>query len=177
MPAARWYGGPQDRRVRTWPGRSDAALPDSHMLPHYIYFWGILLLTCGYALWRGRSDEKIAAAVCLGATIVTQLVMPPPEMRYSNLDLQLIVIDLAVLAAFVAIALRSERFWPLWVAGLQLTISISHLMKAVDQELMPRAYAAAAVLWSYPILLIIVIGTWRQHRRRLQDMHGGASAA
>jgi hypothetical protein len=147
------------------------------MLPHYIYFWGILLLTCGYALWRGRGDEKIAASVCLGATIVTQLVMPPQALRYSNLDFQLILIDLAVLAVFVAIALRSERFWPLWVAGLQLTISISHLLKAVDQELMPRAYAAAAVLWSYPILLIIVAGTWRQHRRRLRKMQGAASTA
>ena len=141
------------------------------------FFWTLLLVTCGYALWRGRGDEKIAASVCLGATIVTQLVMPPQALRYSNLDFQLILIDLAVLAVFVAIALRSERFWPLWVAGLQLTISISHLLKAVDQELMPRAYAAAAVLWSYPILLIIVAGTWRQHRRRLRKMQGAASTA
>jgi hypothetical protein len=139
------------------------------MIPHYVIFWGILILTCGYALWRGRSDERTAAAVCLLATVATQLVIPPPSMRYTNIDLQLVLIDAAVLAAFVAVALRSERFWPLWIAGLQLTISISHVLKAVDQSLLPRAYAAAAVLWSYPILIIIAVGTWRSHQRRTRS--------
>ena len=135
-------------------------------MPQYLIFWSILLFTCGYALWRGRSDERTSAVVCLLATLATQLVIPPPSDRYSFVDVELVLIDLGVLAAFVAVALRSDRFWPLWIAGLQLTISISHLLKAIDQELLPRAYAAAAVLWSYPILLIIVIGTWRNHQRR-----------
>ena len=145
------------------------------MIPHYFYFWGILVLTCGYALLRGRSDERVAASVCLLATLATQFVIPAPEVRYSNLDLELIMIDIIVLGAFVAVALKSDRFWPLWIAGLQLTISISHVLKAIDQELLPRAYAAAAVLWSYPILLIIVIGTWRTHRRT--RMHEAGTSA
>ncbi len=65
----------------------------------------------------------------------------------------------------MTIALRSERFWPLWVAGLQLTMSMSHLMKAIESDLIARVYAAAAVFWSYPILIIIFIGSWRTHRR------------
>lgn len=144
-----------------WSGRPT-------MFPHYLFFWAILVCTFAYALWRGRSDERIAAAVCVLATLVTQAVIPPPEMRYAGIDRELVLIDIAVLATFVAVALRSERFWPLWIAGLQLTISISHLLKAIDADLLPRAYAAAAVFWSYPILLIIVAGTWRSHRRRLQ---------
>ena len=143
----------------------------SSFILHYVIFWGILLLTCGYALLRGHTDERAAAGVCLLATLVTQLVMPPKELRYHGLDIELIVIDIAVLAAFVAVALKSERFWPLWIAGLQLTISISHVLKAIDQELLPRAYAAAAVLWSYPILLIIAVGTWRSSQRRMRT-HG-----
>ncbi|GAA4713556.1 hypothetical protein H9L13_03980 [Sphingomonas lutea] len=135
-------------------------------MPHYLAFWGILLGTFAFTLWRGRSDERTVAAVCLLATLATQFVIPPPQERYSYLDLELILIDLAVLAAFVAVALRSERFWPLWISGLQLTISISHVLKAIDQDLLPRAYAAAAVLWSYPILVIILIATWRSHHRR-----------
>ncbi len=39
-------------------------------------------------------------------------------------------------------------------------------MKAIHMELIPRAYAAAAVVWSYPILLIIIIACWRGQRRR-----------
>ena len=138
------------------------------MFPHYLIFWAILVFTFAYALWRGRSDERLVAAVCLLATLVTQLVIPPPGVRYTDVDIELVAIDIAVLVAFGAVALRSERFWPLWIAGLQLTISISHLLKTIDADLVPRAYAAAAVFWSYPILLIILVGTWRGHRRRIE---------
>jgi hypothetical protein len=47
---------------------------------------------------------------------------------------------------------------------------MSHLMKAVDLDLLPKAYAAAAVFWSYPILLVIVVGTWRTNRRAPQRL-------
>lgn len=138
------------------------------MLPPYL-FWAILLTTFGYALWRGRSDERIAASVCLLATIATRFAISPLTERYTGVEVGLLLIDGAVLAAFIAIALRSKRFWPLWVAGLQLTSSLSHLMKVVEIDLLPRAYAAAAVFWSYPILLIIIIGTWRSHQRSRRE--------
>ena len=152
-----------------WSGRPT-------MIPHYVVFWSILLATCGYALWRGRSDERTAAGVCLLATLATQFVMPPPSQRYHFVDVELVLIDIAVLAAFVAVAVRSERFWPLWIAGLQLTISISHVLKTIDQALIPTAYAAAAVFWSYPILIIILVGTWRGHQRRKRTLLSRAAA-
>jgi hypothetical protein len=144
------------------------------MLPRY-FFWAVLLLTFGYALWRGRSDERIAASVCLAASVATRFAISPLSVRYTGLEIGLLMIDAAVLLAFVAIALRSQRFWPLWVAGLQLTSSISHLVKVVDVDLIPRAYAAAAVFWSYPILLIIIIGTWRSHQRTRQEARLGGT--
>ena len=134
------------------------------MISRFYIFWAVLLVTCGYALWRGRSDERIVAGVCLLATIATSFAISPLSKRYSGLEPGLLLIDALVLAAFVAIALWSPRFWPLWVAGLQLTTSMSHLMKAIDADLLPRAYGAAAALWSYPILLILAVGTWRGQR-------------
>ncbi|QIL03144.1 hypothetical protein G7078_10380 [Sphingomonas sinipercae] len=135
------------------------------MIPHYILFWALLLSIVGYACWRGRTDERVAAIACLLATVTTVLVIPPPSARYSSTDYTLLGIDIAMLAAFVGIAVRSNRFWPLWVAGLQLTMTMSHLIKAMRPELVSEVYAAAAVVWSYPILFIILIGTWRTHRR------------
>ena len=80
----------------------------------------------------------------------------------------LLLIDLGVLAAYNVVALKSPRFWPLWVAGLQLTESTSHVMKAIDERLLPMAYGAAIALWSYPILIILALGTWRGHKRRMR---------
>ncbi|HEU5285666.1 MAG TPA: hypothetical protein VFU20_04025 [Sphingomicrobium sp.] len=134
------------------------------MIPRYYIFLAILLLSCGYALWRGRRDERIVASICLLATVATRFAISPLSVRYTGLEFGLLFIDLVMLAAFVSIALRSERFWPLWIAGLQLTNSLSHLMKAIELDLLPVAYRAAAVFWSYPILLVLAIGTWRGQR-------------
>ena len=73
-----------------------------------------------------------------------------------------------------AIALRTDRFWPLWVAGLQLTTLVAHMLKAIKIDLLPHAYAAAGRFWVYPIFLIIVVGTWRSHQRRLHEQRAKA---
>lgn len=135
------------------------------MIPHQYIFRILLLATCAYAFWRGRSDERTVALVCLIATLASRAAFSPLHVRYTSIETGLLLIDLGVLAAFVFVALRSTRFWPLWVAGLQLTSSTAHLMKAIDEDLLPMAYGAAIALWSYPILIILAIGTWRGHRR------------
>lgn len=134
------------------------------MLPPLI-FWTLLLIVCVFALVRGRTDERVAAGACLVATLVTHFILGPLKLHYDSIEPGLAAIDAGMLAVFVGLALRSSRFWPLWVAGLQLTMSMAHVFKAVDFSLLPRAYAAAAVFWSYPILLIILVGTWRTSRK------------
>ena len=99
----------------------------------------------------------------------------PAQERYIGIETSDLVIDLAVLAALLGIALRSDRFWPLWVAGLQLTVTVSHVMKAIKPDLMPFAYAAAERFWSYPILLILFAGAWRQQRRRRERLRPAAT--
>jgi hypothetical protein len=75
------------------------------------------------------------------------------------------VIDLLTFIAFTYVALTSDRFWPLWVSGLQLTTSLGHLLKGMESGLLPIAYAAALRFWSYPILIILAVGVWRGRRR------------
>jgi hypothetical protein len=142
------------------------------MIPRFIIFWAILLLSCGYALWRGRKYERLAALVFLTATIASVLGHLSFHVRYSSVDIGEVVVDSAVLVAVIAIALASDRFWPLWVAGLQLVDSMAHLMKIIDLKLPAWGYAIAERFWSYPILIILFIGAWRQHRRTQNDRRG-----
>lgn len=130
-----------------------------------IIFNSLLLAVCSYALWRGRFEERLTAIVCVSATIATVLLKGPVRLSYSSVEVGVLIVDLATFAAFTFIALRSDRFWPLWVSGLQLTTSIGHLLKAIQPDLVPIAYAAAGRIWSYPILIILAVGTWRVHRR------------
>lgn len=130
-----------------------------------LQYWLVLLAVAAYAFARGRIDERLAAAICIVATVATRVVHSPLSDRFSGVELGVLAVDLLTLAGFVAIALRSDRFWPLWIAGLQLTSIVAHGLKAIQIDLLPQAYAAAARLWVYPIFLIIVVGTWRSHRR------------
>lgn len=139
------------------------------MLPHWIIFWIVLVVSCGYALWRGRRYERIAALVFVSATILSILGHSPLRGRYVALETSDLIVDSAVLVAVLAIALVSDRFWPLWAAGLQLVDSMSHVMKVLDAQLIPTVYGAAERFWSYPILIVLLIGAWRQHRREGPD--------
>jgi hypothetical protein len=139
-------------------------------------YYAILLAVCAYAFLAGRSDERIVAGICAIASVVSALVVAPLGSRYSNVEAGILLVDVAALAGFTFVALRTERFWPLWIAGLQLTTLIAHALKSVQLDLMPQAYAAAARFWVYPIFLIIVIGTWRSHRRRLEQRRQAAHA-
>ena len=128
-------------------------------------FLPLLVLSCGYALWRGNRDARVVAFTCMLATLATHLAIAPLRERYSNVETGVLLVDTLTLLVFVAVALRSDRFWPLWVAGLQLTTAIGHVMKGVHIDLLPQAYGAALRFWSYPILLILVVGTFRNQRR------------
>lgn len=129
-----------------------------------LQYWIVLLAVSAYAFIRGREDERAAAVVCIAATVGSVLLNSALRDRFQGVELGILAVDLAAFAAFTAIALRTERFWPLWVAGFQLTTLLAHALKAVQLDLMPQAYAAAARLWVYPIFLAIVIGTLRSNR-------------
>lgn len=125
----------------------------------------LLFGSCGYALLRGRTDAKIVALVCIVANFASYAVVS----RYRSVESGVLVIDVLTFLAFTWVALKSERFWPLWISGLQLTTTLGHLFKAIEADLMPLAYAAALRFWSYPILIILAVGVWRSERRSRAD--------
>ena len=144
------------------------------MLSPIIYHL-LLVVVAAYAFLHGKTDERLAAAICVVATLATRLVLSPLASRYSGVETGVLVVDLLALAGFTLIAIRTDRFWPLWVAGLQLTTLVAHLLKAVQLELLPYAYATAARFWVYPIFLIIVVGTWRSHHRARRESRASAT--
>ncbi len=135
----------------------------------FIIFTIVLFGTCGYAMLRGRYDERLAGGICISAAIVSFALAAPASLRYSGVELGVLGVDLLTFAAFTYIALRSDRFWPLWISGLQLTTSIAHVLKALQPDLVPIAYATAGRFWGYPILIIIAVATWRGERRIGQE--------
>ena len=134
-----------------------------------LFYHALLVLACGYALIRGKTDARIVAIVFLIGNFATTAMRSHVATTYSSVETSILVIDVLGFAGFTYAALISDRFWPLWVAGLQLTTSMGHVLKAVDEHLLPLAYAAALRFWAYPILIILLVGTWRADRRTVKE--------
>ncbi len=128
------------------------------------FFLLLLISVSTFAFFRGSSDERVVATICVLGSFATLFVASPLKHRFQSVETGTLIVDIAVLIGFIVVALRSARFWPLWVAGLQLTTTVGHLFKWMDADLFPRAYAAALQFWSYPILLLLFVGTWRAGR-------------
>jgi hypothetical protein len=125
-----------------------------------ILFALLLFGSCGYALWKGSRDARIVAATCLVAAFASF-----PIAAYGSVEINVLIVDLLVLASFLYVALQSDRFWPLWIAGLHVTTVIAHALKLMTGDLVPIAYAVALRMWAYPELIILAIAVWRHNQR------------
>jgi hypothetical protein len=131
-----------------------------------IIYRALMYGVCGYAMLRGKTDARIVGLVFLAGDLAT---LGLRSSTYSSVEIEVLIIDILAFLAFTYAALISDRFWPLWVSGLQLTSSMGHLFKAIDADLLPLAYAAALRFWAWPILIILGIGTWRSQRRARRE--------
>jgi len=135
------------------------------MLQGKIYY--VLLVFCWmYALLRGGLPERIGATIVAVGSTLTVAALSSMAIRFGSVEIGVFLVDLACLVAFLFLSLRAERYWPLWVTALQIIGIAAHAVKLADPDVIRRAYAIALAFWGYPMLLLIVLGTWR-HQQRL----------
>ena len=128
----------------------------SYQLP--VWVWpSALMLVCGLALWRGRDDERLAAAGNLASWAITLVVF---KAYSADTQWYVMAVDVALLALYVWLGLRSRRFWPLFAAAFALLIVVTHLAHALDTGVSGWAYLTAALIWSYLALAAIGYGAW-----------------
>ena len=77
------------------------------------------------------------------------------------------MLDLALFVAFCILAARANRFWPIWVSALLGLGVLGHVARWAGPDMFWYAYVIVLTIWSYPILLILALGTFN-HRRRLK---------
>lgn len=120
---------------------------------------------CSYAYWRGAAPERIVATVMLAAVAANMSLALIGPVAFYGVELGIVLIDCAMLAALLGVALRAERFWPIWMTGLQAVALAAHLAKLASPAVMPVAYATMLAFWSYPMMAILAVGTFRHTRR------------
>jgi len=90
-------------------------------------------------------------------------------LEYSKLDPGHLVIDAVAWIGLLVVALRANRFWPLCVASLQTIALVAHAARMLDMTIHPRAYMIMQIASSYPLLVLLLIGTF-YHQKRLKAM-------
>ena len=118
---------------------------------------------CGIALRWGGIDERIASVAFLVATAASWLFT---SANYDNTESIVLFIDLVLLTCLVILALRSDRFWPMWAAAFQLVGTTVHFASMTETGDYAWAYAVGLIFWSYPVLIALGVGTWLEGRHR-----------
>jgi len=131
-----------------------------------VLYFGLLALVSLYAWFRGGPPERIGAAILAAGSLLSLAARSSSAGRFASVETGIFLVDVATLVGFLILALRAKRYWPLWLTALQTVGIAGHAVKLVDTATIPLAYAFILALWSYPMLLLIALGTWR-HQVRL----------
>lgn len=122
-----------------------------------------LALCCVLAFaWGGRAERWGAGMLAVASVLTIPATWIDPE--WSAIQNPILAIDTLLLGGYLALALRSDRFWPMWVAGFHLVGVVTHLTMLTEMGIVPRAYANAQAFWAYPMIIAMIIGSYNQRR-------------
>jgi len=124
---------------------------------------GVLVVT--FAFLKGDEPERVGAGALAIGAMATLLLQE--DARLYGLQWRLMIVETIMLAAYVALAWKSRRSWPVWAAALQSVVVMCHLLTTADPRPPLVAFYAVINLASYGILLALAIGVvqaWRERR-------------
>jgi hypothetical protein len=129
-----------------------------------ILFNMLLGVSALYAFVRGGAPERVVAAA-MNAAIASFFAQPLAKGGYEETEIGLLLIDAALLAVLVAVALWANRFWPIWIAAFQLFALLVHIAMLYERDVLPIVYFVVISRIAYPMLLMLLIGTMLHFQR------------
>ena len=123
------------------------------------------VVVVAFAFLKGDEPERVGGGAYAIGALATLLVQD--DSRLYGAQWPLILVETAMLIAYVALAWKSRRSWPIWAAALQSVVVMCHILPAVDLRPPLAAFYAVINLASYGILLVLALGVlqaWRDRR-------------
>ncbi|MGH1560969.1 hypothetical protein ACRAWD_31170 [Caulobacter segnis] len=116
-----------------------------------------MLITAGLALWRGGWPERLAGVAMILAWFATYFLYNYHQ-KFGP-QTAMFLVDLALMLVLLFIALRSNRWWPMWACGfhgLSLTLMLATL---ADPRIPNRAsLIAGGGVFSYLTMAALFCG-------------------
>ncbi|TAD78115.1 MAG: hypothetical protein EAY70_07415 [Sphingomonadales bacterium] len=116
----------------------------------------------GAAIWRwGGSPERWSIGVFIATMVAPFYLFAWLGLQATGAEPYAVVytiMDVIAAAMFIAIALKANRNYPLWVAGFQLVALGAHMVKATVDTVSPLAFVILVIGPSYCQLLVLLGG-------------------
>lgn len=126
---------------------------------------GSVLLVCLFALTKGGRPERIGAGAFLTGWFLS--ILAQKYIGYASTQWPILLIDLVVLAIFVALVWKSPRSWPVWASAFQLLAVASHVMVLMQLRPEISAFYTVVNMTGYGIVIALAVGTffaWQERR-------------
>lgn len=133
--------------------------------------WGYIFIALigaatGYVMMAGDREARLAMLTLVGGSALTVLTVYLSGQYYEAANSLVALVDFLVLGVFLWLALRSRRYWPLFLPALQAIVCITHIAKLIAPDIIPRVYSAAQGHWSYYQIALILTAAYMHSARR-----------
>jgi hypothetical protein len=118
-------------------------------------FLALMLLVCGWALWRGDKPERLAATAMVAAWIGTSFVL---DRRFKDIQWATLGVDFALLAVLVGLSLAFRRRWLLAASGFHMLGVATHGAMIIDPKVQATPYIVALGVWSCATVASLAVG-------------------
>lgn len=128
-----------------------------------LLFWCFTLCTCAIAALKGGRDGRIAAAMIMVAVLLTAIA-EALNLSWRSVNLGVMMVDTLLLVGLIALMLKSNRYWPIWMAAAQSLTVGTHIGTMIVSRFNPNIYAALATGASIICLACMAMGVlldWR----------------
>jgi hypothetical protein len=121
-----------------------------------VMVWALLILCSVYAAAMGGATGKVGAALNVGATVAT--LFAQQTEAWSQTHAPVMVIDVILMMAFYALALKSRVYWPIWSAGFHLITVAGHAATVIMPDFRSSLYYLFSGMWAIFVQMAMIWG-------------------
>lgn len=129
------------------------------MTPFVLLYLVTSLAALAIGWLKGGHPERMGAVFWL---IAWMLTVPLNDLRVGEVRWAVALVDLAALAAFLWLALRYHRWWPLGVSACSVLMIAVHLSALLIPELTARGESSAQLGLGMLAVLIYAAGAFER---------------
>lgn len=132
------------------------------------FYHSMTILCCLYAFQAGGAPGRYGASIVAFKTIAgyyAGLV----DQSWASVSVPVLLVDIFSFIALTFLAVKCDRYWPLWSAGCALAAVGIHMAAAMEIGFKPAVYHGLKGLMAIPMQLLMVHGIYLDNRSRRKE--------